>query len=353
MVSTVLDGGIGLLKKSAHLMQLKHCFILGHGYAYSSTKQARKQVQRIRRKDQEKSSHPAGRSPNKDYHRCSSTATVAAAHSSGSPAGTSCGSASLEPGTGRKCSESVFCWAADCCYGRAQSADCGKQKARGRNGMHTLKATRPMTMPAAKNAKAWMSQMTPQTGEIVSGRASEGDTAGSPCEGQQPQISANADASEPLTFRAIVSSIYVENISHVHAKTVFFRTDDIPEDVHAGHDADEEDLARVRLSRTTLESRMNRLTKNLSAMPPATNQKRTISPDMPRINSHVLHIHGEKYEPSSREPAQDGAGTHSQFRRAHQRVKRKKTARASDAILLAFSLKPHVMSAAPMSDDPR
>lgn len=49
-----------------------------------------------------------------------------------------------------------------------------------------------------------------------------------PCEGQQPQISANADASEPLTFRAIVSSKYVENISHVHAKTVFLRTDDIP-----------------------------------------------------------------------------------------------------------------------------
>lgn len=150
-------------------MQLMHCFILGYGYAYSSTKQARKQVQRITRKVRQKSSHPAGRSPQKDYHRCSSTATVAAAHSNGSPAGTSCGSAPLDPGTGRKCSESVFCWAADCCCGRAQSADCGRRKARGRNGVHTLKATRPMTMPAAKNAKACMSQMTPQTGEAVSG----------------------------------------------------------------------------------------------------------------------------------------------------------------------------------------
>ena len=31
----------------------------------------------------------------------------------------------------------------------------------------TLNATMPMMMPAAKNTKAWMSQMTPQTARIL------------------------------------------------------------------------------------------------------------------------------------------------------------------------------------------
>ena len=72
--------------------------------------------------------------------------------------------------------------------------------------------------PPAKNAIATMSQMTPHTAkawtrrvskrerkeELGARRAPGGGYA--PCDGQQPQISANADASEPFTFRAIVSS---------------------------------------------------------------------------------------------------------------------------------------------------
>ena len=45
--------------------------------------------------------------------------------------------------------------------------------------------------------------------------------------------------------------------------------------------------------------------------------------------------------------------TYSQLLRAHQRVKRKKTAMQMDAILLAFVLNPQAMSAAPMRDEPR
>jgi hypothetical protein len=45
--------------------------------------------------------------------------------------------------------------------------------------------------------------------------------------------------------------------------------------------------------------------------------------------------------------------TDTQLRRAHQRVKTKKPARANEAILLAFSLKPQAMSAAPTREEPR
>ena len=75
--------------------------------------------------------------------------------------------------------------------------------------MRTLNTTRPMMTPAAKKANAWMSQMTPHTvrrrdQKVLVG--TEGLGRDVPWEGQQPQISANDDASEPFTFRAIVSS---------------------------------------------------------------------------------------------------------------------------------------------------
>ncbi len=69
-----------------------------------------------------------------------------------------------------------------------------------------------------KKQKAMMSQMTPHTlgKTLIISRVrvtsnEEGD-GGVPLEGKQPQILANADASDEFTFRAMVSSIIVENI---------------------------------------------------------------------------------------------------------------------------------------------
>ena len=45
--------------------------------------------------------------------------------------------------------------------------------------------------------------------------------------------------------------------------------------------------------------------------------------------------------------------TYNQFRLAHQSVNKKNAARIIVATLLALVLNPHVMSAAPMSDEPR
>ena len=75
--------------------------------------------------------------------------------------------------------------------------------------------------------KAMMSQITPQT-----------------CEGQHPQISANADASLLLTFRLIVSSI----VSHKTAAGISTQvpgTGKIIHTIHAAHDANEEYLEYV------------------------------------------------------------------------------------------------------------
>lgn len=46
-------------------------------------------------------------------------------------------------------------------------------------------------------------------------------------------------------------------------------------------------------------------------------------------------------------------GAHSQFFLAHHRVNMKKKANTSDAILLADSLNPHAIKAAPIKDEPR
>jgi hypothetical protein len=53
------------------------------------------------------------------------------------------------------------------------------------------------------------------------------------------------------------------------------------------------------------------------------------------------------------DPQQYMNKTHNQFLRAHHRVKRKNTARAREAILLALVSNPHAMREAPMSEDPR
>jgi len=130
--------------------------------------------------------------------------------------------------------------------------------------------------PTAKNIKAWISQITPQTRD-----------------GQHPQISAKAEASEVLTFRAMVSSM----TSHRQYK----------------HDM----------------TPMKRM-KYLNATPPPTNQKSRTRPDIPKIKTHVI-----------------------QFLLAHQSVKRKNTASTIDAILLALVLNPHAIKHAPMNEDPR
>lgn len=73
----------------------------------------------------------------------------------------------------------------------------------------TLNETRPTIMPAAKNTNAWINQMTPHTIPFIESArhsACQRWCGFLPCEGQHPQILAKELASEPLTFRAIVSS---------------------------------------------------------------------------------------------------------------------------------------------------
>jgi hypothetical protein len=85
----------------------------------------------------------------------------------------------------------------------------------------TLNTASPTKMPAAKKMKAMMSQITPQT-----------------CEGQHPQISANADASLVLTFRLIVSSI-VSHKTAAGVRTQAPGSGRIIHTIHAAHDAHE------------------------------------------------------------------------------------------------------------------
>lgn len=73
----------------------------------------------------------------------------------------------------------------------------------------------------------------------------EKEEKGVPREGQHPQILANAEASEVLTLRDIVSSAgWLARVQEGFADSRL-RTDDIPENVHARHDPDEQDLIRV------------------------------------------------------------------------------------------------------------
>lgn len=140
----------------------------------------------------------------------------------------------------------------------------------------SLKAASPTRIPAAKKINATKSQMTPQTWD-----------------GKHPQIRANAEASELFTLRAMVSSITSQRT---------YKSDMTP---------------------------MNRI-KYRRATPPATNQNKTIRPDIPTIRAHV-----------------------NQFLRAHHSVNRKNAARTRHAILLALVSNPHAIKQAPINEEPR
>lgn len=87
-------------------------------------------------------------------------------------------------------------------------------------------------------------------------------------------------------------------------------------------------------------------TRYRSATPPATNQKRTITPLIPKINTQVLWTESalDKYLVKR---------TYNQSLLAHHRVNKKNTASTILAILLAFVSNPHAMRAAPMKEEPR
>ena len=70
----------------------------------------------------------------------------------------------------------------------------------------TLKATIPTMMPRAKKTNATINQITPQTVVWIRIHSFSDVKRYSPRDGQQPQISANALASELLTLRRMVSS---------------------------------------------------------------------------------------------------------------------------------------------------
>lgn len=120
----------------------------------------------------------------------------------------------------------------------------------------------------------------------------------SPCDGQQPQILANWDASDEFIFRDMVSSGKVglergrkygyRRVLRLKREGRIGRTNDIPEDVEAGHDTDEKDLSGCLVKRTWQRREGIERTRYLNATPPATNQKSTIRPDMPRMRTHVL-----------------------------------------------------------------
>jgi len=65
---------------------------------------------------------------------------------------------------------------------------------------------------------------------------------GTPLEGQHPQILANSDASDVFTFLASVSSGLNRHVSKSKKASTLTPTDDVPEDIHARHDADKENL---------------------------------------------------------------------------------------------------------------
>jgi hypothetical protein len=70
----------------------------------------------------------------------------------------------------------------------------------------TLNTARPTMIPSAKKMNATINQITPQTVEWIRLYNSSNARTHSPRDGQQPQISANALASELLTLRRMVSS---------------------------------------------------------------------------------------------------------------------------------------------------
>ena len=82
---------------------------------------------------------------------------------------------------------------------------------------------------------AIISQIAPQTVMVHDHTLSDVKML-SPRDGQQPQISANALASEVLTFRRMVSS--ARHVSGALATTKRIQTDNVPQDVHTRHNTD-------------------------------------------------------------------------------------------------------------------
>ena len=65
-----------------------------------------------------------------------------------------------EPGTGRKCDDSIFCSAADSYVLTVRPSNLKNEI----TGELTLNATSPTMIPRAKNIAAWMNHITPHTG---------------------------------------------------------------------------------------------------------------------------------------------------------------------------------------------
>lgn len=99
----------------------------------------------------------------------------------------------------------------------------------------TLNAIMPTMMPSAKKINAIINQITPQTVAGVRIYSLSDAVMPSPRDGQQPQMSANALASEVLTLRRMVSSWRCVNEKLTDRGRI--HTDDVPQDVHARHNA--------------------------------------------------------------------------------------------------------------------
>ena len=84
-----------------------------------------------------------------------------------------------------------------------------------------------------------------------------------PREGKQPQIFAKADASDVLTFRAMVSSVGATPpiiislpLSQFQTKFKKRRTNHVPKDIETRHDADEQHLSTQRSEHDKAKVRM-------------------------------------------------------------------------------------------------
>jgi len=133
-----------------------------------------------------------------------------------------------------------------------------------------LNARMPTMMPKRKKMNAMTSQMTPHTVANSSRNALRSVHAAQvkkkrvisvPREGKQPQIFAKADASDVLTFRAMVSSVGVTppiiiSLPLSQFQTKKRRTNHVPKDIETRHDADEQHLSTRRSEHDKAKVRM-------------------------------------------------------------------------------------------------
>ena len=125
----------------------------------------------------------------------------------------------------------------------------------GRRQERTLNATSPTITPAAKNANAWMSQMTPHT-VVRSGGVSAVQYLGVLGEGEArcrkthlgtgstricPQTRTRQSRSPSVRLYRLWVRSTTLRCAHISSEKVDL-TDNVPEDVHIGHNADEKDL---------------------------------------------------------------------------------------------------------------